>query len=120
MLKNSRALSSRSMSGSSATTFVNVTGCTRFTARASCTTSDWQANLRSRLKGHLRARHGESWDRFSVYLTIGDSHIKELESLILRMASPAGNRMSGKFAKSEDLCKRLAWDIREMQRLEAR
>jgi Restriction Enzyme Adenine Methylase Associated len=75
-------------------------------------------NLRSRLKGHLRDRHGESWDRFSVYLTIGDSHIKELESLILRMASPAGNRMSGKLARSEDLRKRLARDIREMQRIE--
>jgi len=74
--------------------------------------------IEGKAKGHLRDRHGDSWDRFSVYLTIGDSHIKELESLILRMVSPAGNRMSGKFAKSEDLRKRLARDIRVMQRIE--
>jgi hypothetical protein len=75
-------------------------------------------NLRSRLKTHLKDRHGESWDRFSVYLTIGDSHMKELESLILRMVKPAGNRMAGKFARSEDLRKALARDIRKRLRTE--
>lgn len=43
------------------------------------------SNLRSRLGHHLRDRHQDSWDRFSVYLTIGDTHLKELEALILRM-----------------------------------
>ena len=43
------------------------------------------SNLRSRLAHHLRDRHQSSWDRFSVYLTIGDSHLKELESLVLRV-----------------------------------
>ena len=33
-------------------------------------------NLRSRLRAHLRDRHKKLWDRFSVYLTIGDSHLK--------------------------------------------
>ena len=33
-------------------------------------------NLRMRLAHHLRDRHGDSWDRFSVYLTIGDSHLR--------------------------------------------
>ena len=49
------------------------------------------SNLRSRLKHHLRDRHKKLWDRFSVYLTIGDSHLKELESLILRTVKPSGN-----------------------------
>jgi hypothetical protein len=60
-------------------------------------------NLRNRLKIHLKDRHGQSWDRFSVYLTIGDSHLKELESLILRTVRPSGNKQKGKFARSEDL-----------------
>jgi hypothetical protein len=60
-------------------------------------------NLRGRLKQHLRDRHGDSWDRFSVYLTIGDTHMKELESLILRIVQPAGNRQKGKFHRSENL-----------------
>ena len=75
-------------------------------------------NQRSRLKTHLKDRHGESWDRFSVYLTIGDSHMKELETLILRMVKPTGNRMAGKFARSEDLRKALARDIRKRLRTE--
>lgn len=53
-------------------------------------------NLRMRLAHHLRDRHGESWDRFSVYLTIGDSHLRELESLILRIVKPKGNKQKGK------------------------
>lgn len=60
-------------------------------------------NLRSRLRGHLRDRHAEAWDRFNVYLTQGDEHLKELESLVLRIASPRGNRIAGKFIGSSDL-----------------
>jgi hypothetical protein len=60
-------------------------------------------NLRSRLHGHLKDRHAEAWDRFNVYLTQGDEHLKELESLILRIASPTGNRVAGKFISSQDL-----------------
>jgi hypothetical protein len=43
------------------------------------------SNLRSRLVHHLKDRHGDSWDRFSGYFTIGDTHLKELESLNLRI-----------------------------------
>ena len=73
-------------------------------------------NLRPRLKIHLKDRHGHSWDRFSVYLTIGDSHLKELESLFLRMFKPTGNKQAGKFVRSEDLRKRFAGDVREHHR----
>ena len=69
-------------------------------------------NLRNRLKHHLKDRHGQSWDRFSVYLTIGDSHLKELESLILRTVRPSGNKQKGKFARSEDLRRRFRRDIK--------
>ena len=73
------------------------------------------SNLRSRLAHHLRDHHKESWDRFSVYLTIGDSHLKELESLILRVVKPKGNKQKGKFLKSEDIRRRFARDIRSRQ-----
>ncbi|MBI4026956.1 MAG: hypothetical protein HY360_18365 [Verrucomicrobia bacterium] len=70
------------------------------------------SNLRSRLAHHLKDRHHDSWDRFSFYLTIGDSHLRELESLILRIVKPPGNKQKGKFAKSEDLRRRIKrdWD----------
>jgi GIY-YIG catalytic domain len=75
-------------------------------------------NLRSRLRHHLRDRHRKLWDRFSVYLTIGDSHLKELESLILRTIKPPGNHQSGKFTKSENLRGRLSRKLRARQRQE--
>ena len=61
------------------------------------------SNLMGRLKSHLRDRHNGAWDRFSVYLTVRDEHIKELESLILRITNPVGNKQSGMFVKSENL-----------------
>jgi hypothetical protein len=73
-------------------------------------------NLRMRLGHHLRDRHGDSWDRFSVYLTIGDSHLRELESLILRIVKPKGNKQTGKFANSEDLKRRFGKDVRTRHR----
>jgi len=73
-------------------------------------------DLRWRLKAHLKDHHGRSWDRFSVYLTIGDQHLKELESLVLRIVKPKGNEVKGKFAKSQDLRRKFAKDIRLIQR----
>lgn len=61
------------------------------------------SNLMGRLKTHLRDRHHGSWDRFSVYLTLRDDHIRELESLLLRIVAPQGNKQRGTFAKSQNL-----------------
>jgi hypothetical protein len=74
------------------------------------------SNLVSRLGHHLKDRHQESWDRFSVYLTIEDSHLRELEALILRVATPPGNKQKGKFAKSEDMRRRFSSDLQKSMR----
>jgi Restriction Enzyme Adenine Methylase Associated len=63
--------------------------------------------LMGRIKGHLKDRHRGAWDRFSVYLTKADSHIKQLESLLLRISRPTGNRVSGKIGKSSNLSRSL-------------
>lgn len=73
-------------------------------------------NLRARLKNHLRDRHRGLWDRFSVYLTIDDRHLQDLESLILRTTRPPGNKQRGKFTRSQDLRRGLARDIRTFHR----
>lgn len=57
------------------------------------------SNLMGRVNGHLRDRHRGAWDRFSVYLTNGNSSLKPLESLLLRIAKPSGNRLSGGFGR---------------------
>jgi len=76
------------------------------------------SNLSSRLKTHLRDKHSGQWNRFSVYLTIGDRHLRELETLILRVVKPLpeGNSKTGKFARSENLLGRLEKDIRQRNR----
>jgi hypothetical protein len=76
------------------------------------------SNLRGRLRTHLRDRHGVSWDSFSVYLTIGDKHMRELESLIVRIVEPTGNKQLGKFAGAEDIARRFGRAIGEKQRQE--
>ncbi len=76
------------------------------------------SNLNARIKQHLRDRHKGKWDKFSVYLTIGDRHLKELESLVLRIAQPKGNKVAGKFAKAENLRRKLKRDIRASQQVE--
>jgi hypothetical protein len=73
-------------------------------------------NLRGRLKQHLKDRHRGLWDRFSVYLTIGDHHIKEMESLLLRITRPKGNKQAGKFVKCDNLIRRFKADLKAKQR----
>ena len=60
-------------------------------------------NLMNRLQNHLKDRHHGAWDRFSVYLTIKSLHIKELESLLIRVTDPPGNKIKGKFLSSKGL-----------------
>jgi hypothetical protein len=69
-------------------------------------------NLRNRLKHHLKDRHGQAWDRFSVYLTVGD-HLRELETLLLRIVRPSGNKQKGKFSGCEDLRRRFRRDMKQ-------
>lgn len=60
-------------------------------------------NLMGRVSNHTKDRHVGRWNRFSVYLTTHDKHIKELESLLLRIVGPSGNLQSGKLPGSVDL-----------------
>lgn len=74
------------------------------------------SNLRNRLKSHLRDRHAAGWDRFSLYLTRTDRHLRELEALTLRMASPKGNIARTRFAQAKDLRDLLKSQIQAKQK----
>lgn len=74
--------------------------------------------LRSRLTAHVKNRHGNSWDSFSIYLTIKDQHLREIEALLLRIAKPPGARQRGKLAQSKDMRRRIAQAIRRKQHSE--
>src|SRR5215813_8317626 len=74
--------------------------------------------LRHRLKAHVKNRHGDSWDSFSVYLTIKDQHLREIEALMLRLARPLGARQRGRLAQSRDLKRSITQAIRKKQNRE--
>lgn len=78
------------------------------------------SDLRWRLNAHLKDRHGQLWDRFSVYLTVGDKHLRELESLLLRVVrpKPKGNKQKGKFAHSDNLLPKFKRDVQLLQQIE--
>jgi len=75
-------------------------------------------NLRRRLKQHLRDQHAQTWDRFSLYLTADDQHLREIESLFLRISKPCGNTITPKLMASDYLRPALRRQIKERQRAE--
>jgi hypothetical protein len=60
-------------------------------------------NLRGRIKSHIIDRHKNKWTHFSLYIIRKEDHIKEIESLVLRIAYPKGNKVRGKLKQSKDL-----------------
>lgn len=71
-------------------------------------------DLLRRLKQHIKDRHGEYWNRFSVYLVSKDEHTKPLESLVLRIAKPEGNGVKGKLPGADNKKKFIEKKIREI------
>lgn len=48
--------------------------------------------LKQRVKHHLKDRHDSQWTHFSLYLVKRNDHIGDIESLLIRVAAPVGNR----------------------------
>ncbi|MBX3518467.1 MAG: hypothetical protein KF835_00440 [Xanthobacteraceae bacterium] len=71
--------------------------------------------LRWRLKAHGKNKHGHAWDSFSIYLTINDQHLREIEALLHRIAKPPGAKQRGKLALSKDMRRQITRAIREKQ-----
>ena len=61
------------------------------------------SNLRNRIRHHLRDRHQGKWTNFSLYIINKADYIKQIESLVLRIAYPKGNTIRGKLEKSKNL-----------------
>jgi hypothetical protein len=64
-------------------------------------------SLLTRLKQHLKDHHQNTWDRFSIYLTLDSSYMKEIESVLIRIAHPPGNRVKGKFSHCENMLREI-------------
>ena len=61
------------------------------------------SNLKNRIKHHLNDKHKNCWTHFSLYIVSRQEHIKEFESVILRVAYPKGNSVKGKLVRARNL-----------------
>lgn len=73
------------------------------------------SNLRSRIKHHLRDRHSGKWSSFSLYLVRRAGHLHELESLMVRIADPRGNKSVGRLRHAADLKSELQSRVKAAQ-----
>lgn len=63
------------------------------------------------MKHHLKDRHEGKWNSFSLYLVRKSDHIKELESLILRIA----DQVKGRLPNADNMQRRLKGKIKKRQ-----
>lgn len=64
-------------------------------------------SLKRRIRKHATTdRHQGHWDTFSFYQITRKKYIKDIESLLLRIYRPEGNRVGGRFRKKDNLAKR--------------
>lgn len=76
-------------------------------------------NLMGRVNHHLKDRHKGKWERFSVYLTVEDDHIRSLEALVLRIVDVSGNKQKGKLFGAHDLSRTVKRDAMDSARDDA-
>jgi hypothetical protein len=75
------------------------------------------SNLFWRLHGHTRNKHKGKWNRFSIYRIAKVRFLKDIEALVLRIARPPGNSVSGNFHPDADVTKVLKKIQREQARM---
>ena len=56
-------------------------------------------SLRSRLNKHTRDRHKKKWNRFSWYNIPNMKFTKDIETALLRITYPRGNKVKGKIGR---------------------
>jgi hypothetical protein len=77
-------------------------------------------DLRRRVKQHLKDRHLASWTHFSLFLVRRADQISEVESLVIHIANPNGNRAIPSRKEGKPLLKRLVTLVKNKQKDEIR
>jgi GIY-YIG catalytic domain len=66
-----------------------------------------RSSLRGRIRRHAKHdRHKKKWDTFSFYQIGRTRYIKDVEALLLRIVSPPGNWIKGRFVKKHNLARK--------------
>ncbi len=74
-------------------------------------------DLKRRIRQHLKDRHFAQWTHFSLFLTSKSAHIHDIESVIILISYPKGNRVKPKNIDST-LKKELQSLVRKRQKEE--
>jgi hypothetical protein len=75
-------------------------------------------DLRKRVRAHLRDRHLANWTHFSLYLVRSANHLDDMESLLVRIANPKGNRVAPRGNGNAMLRRELSTRIKQRQKQE--
>jgi GIY-YIG catalytic domain len=71
------------------------------------------ADLYNRLRWHTKNRHKGKWDRFAIFRVRRVRYLKDMETLLLQVAQPPGNSLSGHLHRDADLTRVLREVLRE-------
>ena len=65
------------------------------------------SSVRSRLAEHLKDHHRKKWDEFDLYIIQKNKvkYLKELETLLIRVAKPRGNKTEPDFIRHKNITK---------------
>ena len=76
-------------------------------------------DLKRRVKQHFQDRHDSQWTHLSLFLVKKDEHIGDIESLLVRIAAPVGNRVKPKGrGDSRALLNRIRFLIKQKHKTE--
>jgi AraC-like DNA-binding protein len=57
------------------------------------------SDLPARLNQHLKDRHGDSWDRMTLFMVSKQANVAQLEGLVIAAARPPGNKQKPKIGQ---------------------
>ncbi len=70
-------------------------------------------NLFGRVRWHLRDRHAGKWDSFVIFRIKRVNYLKDIETLLMQVVQPPGNRVKGKVPRDADINRVLKEILRE-------
>ena len=73
------------------------------------------SDLKRRIRQHLKDRHFAQWTHFSLYLMSKSAYIGDIESVLIHIANPRGNRAKPKGRANAKLRKELEEIVKKKQ-----
>jgi hypothetical protein len=75
------------------------------------------SSLYGRIRWHQFDRHKGKWDNFSLFVIKDPKYLKDIETSVVRIAKPAGNKAKGRILHHGALARVLRRSIREKKKL---